>query len=230
MAVKIKNEKANNAQAERDALASITFGQAGPIEALWCDGGVIYTNASPFGGTYAWCGVNAAGEIIKHGFAVVPAPDGREVTNNDTEIIAVIQAMRSVPDGWSGTIYTDSMVTITRFQNIRNDLLHRITKIPKNVLAEAINQMGRMGKVAFKLVKGHPDAASLEIGVYEYDLVRQKANPRVVSRFNVWCDAKCGTLAKGWIEEHGFTKESLAAEVKRRREVPELRECVPSAG
>ena len=61
----------------------------------------------------AWCGVNEQGNRVIERGGVVPA-NGHPITNNHTEQIAITLALEAMPDGWSGTAYSDSMIALGR--------------------------------------------------------------------------------------------------------------------
>src|ERR1043165_5334043 len=79
------------------------------VVALDADGGVVGKNPSDIGGTWAWCGVDAEGNRIVWRGGFVPV-NGRPITNNHTEQIAITLALEAMPDGWSGTVCSDSMI------------------------------------------------------------------------------------------------------------------------
>ena len=65
---------------------------AAPIVGLYTDGGVIGQNPSLIGGTWAWCLVDASGEMRRHAVGwLTPAElDAEAVTNNHTELLALV--------------------------------------------------------------------------------------------------------------------------------------------
>jgi len=84
------------------------------IVALYADGGVIKSNPSSTGGTYAWCAVDAESNRVIEKGGVAPAPPGFQITNNHMEQVAICLALEAMPDGWSGTVYSDSNVALGR--------------------------------------------------------------------------------------------------------------------
>lgn len=186
---------------EEDLVAAIERSDSddlGTSVEIWADGGVILKNPSPFGGTWAWCAVNDKGQIVQSDSGFVPAINSRMITNNDTEMIAVIKALESMPEHWAGTIYTDSAVTIARFKKIGSgnpELISKINHIPRNVLARAIAARDRVGRVGFRLVKGHPTKQDISRG-YKIKKKEDGSEKRIiVSRFNVWCDLECSRIS-----------------------------------
>src|SRR5581483_9597584 len=84
------------------------------IVALYCDGGVVGHNPSSIGGTWAWCAVDEEGNRVIERGGVVVAPPNRPITNNHTEQIAITLALEAMPDGWEGTVYSDSQIGLGR--------------------------------------------------------------------------------------------------------------------
>lgn len=157
---------------------------ANKIVAVFCDGGVIQKNPSSIGGTWAWCGVDADGNRIVERGGVCPAPDGRLITNNHTEQIAIVKALEFLPDGWSGVCHSDSMVALGRV------FLGWATKnLPANIIYRTTAARLRMGQMKFVLLQGHPTKADLKRGI------GAKRN-LPVSIHNVWCDQEYGRQAK----------------------------------
>lgn len=168
------------------------------IKALYCDGGLLGTNPCAHGGTWAWCQVNAQDERIATGSGlllpsqVAPLPD---VTNNLTELIAVLRGMRSLPDGWSGKIYTDSQVTIYRVGHYKPTSRGNLLKTVPQLIADEIPvQLARLGRLCFVLLDGHPTAEQLASGI------GKRGHP--VSIHNKWADDACNEVkAAYWAEK-----------------------------
>jgi ribonuclease HI len=155
------------------------------IVALYADGGVVRGK----GGTWAFCGVNAAGvRILERSGVCRPWPDVGDVTNNHTEQFAIVSALAAVPPGWSGTLYSDSKIAIGRvFWNWRTENLpDRIAKMTAFV-------KGRIGRVKPMLLQGHPTKIDLEKGY-------GKKRGLPVSIHNVWCDEACNEAKKVFYE------------------------------
>lgn len=171
------------------------------IEHLYCDGGVIGRNPSEKGGTWAWCGVDNGGNMVASNSGVIdPAEWGYlagvcgpfVVTNNVSELIAVLEAVESVDLGWSGTVYSDSQITLGRVfmgwarNGIRKKLSDRLDHV-----------IDRMGEVQHVLLQGHPTKADLARGI-------GKKRNLPVSVHNVWCDKECSKRAKEWGEKQAL--------------------------
>lgn len=157
-----------------------------PIIAVYADGGVIGRNPSEIGGTWAWCHVDADGEYIQCASGVIrPAQIGLPaVTNNVTEFAALARALRALPDGWSGEVYSDSRITLGRFFEG-----WKLEGIPENWHDCVQRHIRRLGELNWTLLDGHPTQAQLATGI------GKRGNP--VSRHNAWCDKECNRLAKG---------------------------------
>jgi ribonuclease HI len=165
------------------------------VTRLFADGGVVKINPSPHGGTWAWCGVNAAGEMVVSGSGKErPKGEGGRVTNNHTELLAAVEALRAMPHGWTGELWTDSYVTITRLGRLARGHGDRIQSCDADLLLYGTLALRRLGPVRLVHVKGHASVADLKSGTYGGD--RGKRHPRRTSRFNSWCDEECGRLAK----------------------------------
>lgn len=152
-------------------------------DSIYCDGGVIRKNPSPYGGTWAWCRVIGGVKVEHDSGTVSPTEVGLPaVTNNLTELLAVVKAMASLPDGWDGTLYTDSLVTLRRVAVPRG----RFAGIPDDLRGQVVAHRKRLPRMRLTLVTGHPTKTELAKGVSE------KGRP--VSQWNVWCDAECQRL------------------------------------
>jgi hypothetical protein len=112
--------------------------------------------------------------------SVTPLEVGLEVvTNNLTELIAVLHALEALPDGWQGHVYTDSLVTLRRFQAVRP----KFTGIPL-ALQDRVRQVrARLGSYGLTLLAGHPSRQDLMRG--------HKPGGLPVSSHNKRCDELC---------------------------------------
>lgn len=154
---------------------------------LFVDGGVIGHNPSEIGGTMAWRRVEY-GSVLKQGSAII-TPSGARlpvITNNLTEMLALIMGFEELPESWIGTVCSDSMVTLGRvfmgwkWKNIPT-WIHRRYQYERRRLKyfEQFN---------YVLLDGHPTKAQLELGF------GKRGHP--VSEHNVWCDEACGLKAQ----------------------------------
>jgi hypothetical protein len=119
---------------------------------------------------------------------ITPAEVGLPlVTNNVTELYAILEARESMPYAWSGTIHSDSWVSLQRVF-----LAARLHNVP-GWLVERLQRLQRDGWFAgcsWKLLDGHPTKAQLAAGV------GKRGHP--VSEHNVWCDQACTQAARAY--------------------------------
>jgi len=157
------------------------------ITSAYCDGGVIGPNPSERGGTFAWCHVDVDGKVVASNKGVVlPAKYNLpKITNNISELVAALHCIYALPEGWSGTFYSDSQVTLGRifWGWAMND-------VPEVLVKRSRGAAAYLGKVRAILLDGHPTRAQLANG-------RGKRG-NMVSVHNVWCDKACGEARKEW--------------------------------
>ena len=138
------------------------------VVAVYTDGGNIGKNPSEIGGTWAWVGIDRDGNrVIERSGVLLVDPKvveiSRWVSNNHAEFWAVCKALAALPDGWSGTLFTDSSVIQTRF---RNAWMHtkKGKKFGGRVYAENTprlwmqwfwKHLARLGEMQVVLVPGH---------------------------------------------------------------------------
>lgn len=147
--------------------------------ALYGDGGVIGSNPSLVGGVWAWCAVDIHNERIVRRSGFVPVTETRDVTNNNTELIALVLALEALHDGWSGLVCSDSKLALgTLFQG------WNARKQPPNIIRRGMRAIARLGHIETMLLQGHPTKADLAKGV-------GKRRGLPVSPHNVWCDEAC---------------------------------------
>lgn len=158
--------------------------------ALYADGGVIGSNPSTIGGAWAWVQVNALGESATASSGVItPAQAGvMTITNNLTELYAILEARENLPYAWCGTIYSDSWVSLqrvflgARLKNVPPWLVERLQRLQRD---------GWFARCSWQLLDGHPTRAQLAAGVGK--------RGRQVSKWNVWCDEECGKQARAFV-------------------------------
>ena len=154
------------------------------IVALYCDGGVVGHNPSSIGGTWAWCAVDEEGNRVIERGGVVVAPPNRPITNNHTEQIAITLALEAMPDGWEGTVYSDSQIGLGRvFKGWRT------ANLPRNISERSRAAVARLGAIKTVLLQGHPTKSDLAAGI-------GKKRGLPVSQHNVWCDKECNRQAE----------------------------------
>jgi ribonuclease HI len=168
------------------------------VVALYCDGGVIGRNPSPVGVTYAWCAVDDDDARVQFGSGVIPARAGGTITNNVTEYIAAVKALEAMPDGWNGTLYSDSQVTLGRiFWGWQT------SGLPANAIDRCNKALDRLGRVWPVLLQGHPTRADLESGVGA-----KRGYP--VSKHNVFCDQECGRQGREYQTQGQYPAQGAA--------------------
>lgn len=149
---------------------------------LFCDGGVIGPNPSPLGGTFAWVLTRNGEAIQEESGVLLPADIGQPaVTNNNSELYALLVGLEALPEGWQGRVNSDSQTALGWVFKCWDQ-----RKIPA-VLQDRLNDLIASGKILFldsRLLQGHPTKADLALGV------GAKRN-LPVSRFNVRCDDLC---------------------------------------
>ena len=164
-----------------------------PVTALFADGGVIKKNPSPHGGMWAYCLV-AGGEFVRgESGLVTPVDVGLPtVSNNYTELRALVEGMSVLPDGWDGDVLTDSFVAL---RTVEKCLLKpaRPDWVPEPLWDRLRAQRARLGDFRLVLLGGHPNQKELAAGI--------RADGKRVSRWNVWCDEACGTVAAKHLAE-----------------------------
>jgi ribonuclease HI len=163
------------------------FAPAAPLVGLYTDGGVIGQNPSSAGGTWAWCLVDANGQQRRHACGwMSPAELGADaVSNNHTELLALVLGLEALDEGFAGTVYSDSWVSLQRVF-----LAAKLNNVPQWLIdrLQAIQKSGRLASVGYQLLDGHPTRAQLEAGL------GKRGNP--VNQWNVWCDTQCSALAR----------------------------------
>lgn len=159
----------------------------GAITAIYADGGVIGINPSAVGVTWAWVGVDAAGDVVAQDSGVVRCtPELPALGNNFAELLAVVEALEAAPSGWSGTVHSDSRNTLGRvFEGWKLK-----SGVPGWLSARLRAAQARvdLARCRWVLLDGHPTAAQLAAGR------GKRGNP--VSIHNVACDRQCQALAR----------------------------------
>lgn len=159
---------------------------------LFCDGGVIRKNPSTIGGMWAFRLLEDNEVIREHASIVFPAHIGLDaVSNNLTEMLALINGLEALPRDWKGTIYSDSQVTLGRaFMGWK-----------WNGIPEPIKERFRLARlrlvywdteeISYVLLAGHPTRAQLAAGTGHSGLP--------VNIHNIWCDKACNMLAEQFL-------------------------------
>jgi hypothetical protein len=169
--------------------------------AVYCDGGLVRTNPSPWGGVYAWVQVDTRTNTMldNGGGLILPVQwETGSITNNQAELVAMLSAIGSWPLGVEGVLYTDSALTIGRV--FGNDPL---TNLPGRMAAwvRSTKRGPKIGLLSPMLIAGHPTKVDLGRGA--------NADGRPVSEWNVWVDDECNRLKyqfEAGLKEGGNTK------------------------
>ena len=159
----------------------------GEVITLFADGGIIGRNPSPIGGTWAWVAVDAAGDVVAQASGIIPAPPGGTVSNNLAEFVAVVQALEQMPDGWAGTLASDSAVTLGRLCQE-----WKLTGLPWTWIRRGMLVLQRLGPITPLLLQGHPTRADLARGIGA-----KRGYP--VSIHNVTCDRLCQEAGRAYL-------------------------------
>lgn len=151
------------------------------VARIYSDGGVMGPNPSERGGTWAFCYVDHADNMIQGwGGVVLPGEIGMgAVTNNLTELLALLLAIEPLPEGWSGGLFTDSLVTLRRF----TEGCTAYSGIPDFLKDRVKLARDRLGSHTITLLGGHPSQADLARG--------HRSDGYPVSKHNRYCDRRC---------------------------------------
>lgn len=159
-------------------------------DSLYADGGVVRINPSPIGGTWAWCLVQNGEITLSDSGVILPGDAGGAVSNNVSELYALVNGLLAMPPRWHGDVYSDSHVTLLRvfqagrLRGVPVSLTKRLQRAQRHCNIEACNPI---------LLSGHPTRKELAAGV------SKKGRP--VSAWNAWCDKECTRLAKKMFAE-----------------------------
>lgn len=161
------------------------------MNALYCDGGVIGKNPSEVGGTYAYR-ILTDGHVIKDGSGVMVPVQAElpTITNNLTEMLALVRGLQALPFSWNGAVYSDSQITLGRafqgwkWKNIPTWLHHEYQEQRRRLM--------NWTQIRWILLQGHPTRSELAAGV------GSRGYP--VSEHNVWCDKECGARAAEYLK------------------------------
>lgn len=146
-------------------------------------------NPSPIGGTWYCLHLDAEERIVQEaGGVITPAQAGMAtISNNLTEMLAMVEALERLPLGWSGDVHSDSAVTLGRlFQR------WKWTNIPAWLYRRAGDALVRLdlANVRHHLLDGHPTRQQLAAGI------GKRGNP--CSRWNCYADTRCTELAAAY--------------------------------
>ena len=153
------------------------------ILAGFCDGGVMGSNPSKLGGTWAWCHIGAGNERIATKSGMIKTIPGKrdEITNNEMELAAMIYLLQSFPERWSGQVFTDSRLTVLRIKAVQNGRSTREISMKSIVLIKAA--LDRLSTVEVYWLPGH---SREPFPFLVYGLGTVDVNPH-----NRWCHQAC---------------------------------------
>lgn len=153
---------------------------------LFVDGGVIGRNPSEIGGTWAARLIYADQIVDEQSGVITPQQAGLPaITNNLTEMAALVKGLRMLPSNWRGVICSDSQITLGRaFDGWRwagiPDWLYR-------AFGYQVKRLVHWEKIDCVLLAGHPTKAQLAEGT---------KNGLPVSIHNVAVDRLCKEQAE----------------------------------
>jgi ribonuclease HI len=155
--------------------------------ALYVDGGVIGSNPSTLGGTFA-CRLIMGGDVVvcEHSGSFAPSEGMCPVSNNHSELMAMLEGLKILPWNWRGTIWSDSKVTL-----LRTFCQGAMNNVPQWMVDSLCNQQARLvhwNQIFYGLLAGHPTKAHLQSGIGH--------NGHPCSKHNLWCDTQCGKEAQ----------------------------------
>lgn len=169
------------------------------IKAVFADGGVCGRNPSIIGGTIGWVAVTDGGSpaytngielggignkdlLVKSHSEFIPF-ENLPVTNNHTEMLALISALEAMEDGWSGYAVSDSKITLGRiFENWKCE------NLPLDYIRRFVEVKNRLGILVPIHIDGHATKLQLATGI------GKRGNS--VSKWNVMCDYLCNEAKK----------------------------------
>lgn len=159
--------------------------------ALYVDGGVIGKNPSSVGGS--WAARFIAGErvYLEKSDLIFATPDMPTISNNLTEMLALVSGLSFLPPKWTGTVYSDSLITLGRAF-----LGWKWSAIPPWLFKKFGQERKRLvnwEKIDHVLLAGHPTRAQLAEGIGR--------NGYPVSEHNVWCDHECSRIARAYMDK-----------------------------
>jgi hypothetical protein len=172
-------------------------GHVSPMPArprIYTDGGLLSSNPSSRGGTWAWCRVEND-TIVLEDSGILWAEDmpGGTVSSNQAEFYAVLNAFCSLSDREIVEMYLDSDVTLSRWTG---DGRFGRSGIPDPWWDGMLLQLRRCGGASWHHLSGHPAVrpskldgkTDLERG---YKIKRDGTPGDPVSQYNVHVDTLC---------------------------------------
>lgn len=184
------------------------------LSAIYADGGVIGKNPSSDGGTWGWCFTNRYGLRINgdYGYLTPDLFGEGPITNNVTELYALLLALEAAPDHWCGPVYSDSGITLGRLRTWRLPpgaawSLHGVPRALQLLVWRQVDRLDWEG-ITWHLLDGHPTHKQLESG-------RGKRGG-TVSPHNVWCDRMCNLAKDRFRSDQQEVSSSASLQAARR--------------
>lgn len=149
---------------------------------LYTDGGVVGSNPSSIGGTVAFYIIGQKNEVLSNysSFLHPNFMGSDKVTNNQTELWALLLGLAHLKPDQIAHVYCDSEISLGRV--FKNYAMANIPKFMFYVLMH-IKRMENFKKLEYTLLSGHPTKRQLELGTGK--------GGRPVSEWNVNCDRDC---------------------------------------
>ncbi len=165
------------------------------IVSLFTDGGIIHDGTpggSKIGGGYAYTLVDEQNQrVVEFAKVITPIEVGLpEVTNNLTELLALVRGMMAMPTRQPMVVYSDSWVSLQRvFINAK------LNNVPAWLVRELrqVQDIYLVGDyVKYVLLDGHPTQKHLAAGK------GKRGQP--VSEHNRWADMACQNVQYQYVE------------------------------
>jgi ribonuclease HI len=154
---------------------------------LFADGGVISVNPSTIGGTWAYRLVKNGIVVCEKSGIIRPAEAGLPaITNNLTEMLALVKGLLELPADWIGIVYSDSQITLGRVFGS-----YKWAGIPlwlHRMYQRARGHLIHWDQIHYIQLDGHPTRAQLAAGIGK--------RGHQVSIHNVACDQLCQLAAQ----------------------------------
>jgi len=164
---------------------------------LYTDGGVIGKNPSPYGGTWACVLTFNDRKLWEYSGYITPDQvdfPKNVVTNNQTELFAVLEGLSYLLHNHVVQICSDSNVTLGRV--FRGSSFNNIPDWMISCLDVQIKRLIHWKKFSYQLMNGHPTQKELEAGI------GKRGYP--VSKWNVLCDKLCQEQAEEYRKTHEY--------------------------
>jgi len=161
-------------------------------EQLFVDGGLIGSNPSKIGGTWAYR-LLSKGEIVKENSGMITLKESEmyRISNNLTEMLALINGLNILPFDWRGTVFSDSKITLGRVFVGWHWSDDELPAWMKNRLENQKARLVHWGQIHCGLLDGHPTKAHLASGFGK--------RGHHVSEHNLAVDKMCRKAASDYV-------------------------------